>query len=210
MTPARLFRLLAGLGLAALVGACSLMSRNPVGPEAAAVADPLLSAWGHESSDGEVIFLHVLPAGDGDGRQLTVLYAESPKAGGAGTWYALRGHVSAVEGAPRYLNLRLVASDPAALREIDEAHPGHADHPWSFVPYRFIDPDHLLVAGLPGGAVAEAIRQGRLAGRLGGDAGFEVAVLEDGPERIAAFLAAADAQALFADAVAFARVKAAP
>jgi hypothetical protein len=205
MKPPRL-RLLLQLGLAALLGGCTLMSQNPAGSQSAAVADaPLWGDWVHRDDDGETIFLHVMPQANSTGKLLEVVYSSSND--GRGTWFAFEGHVNALAGERRIVSLRLVAAARASMSEIDESYPDRADYPYAFMPYKLPDHDHLLLAGPPTALLRDAVEKGRLAGTVVKDGPLGLIKLTAGPAEITALLAAQDDARLFEDATLFDRAR---
>jgi hypothetical protein len=200
---------MAAIGLAAALSACGLMSKNPVGPQSAAIEDAQLAGdWRHESSEGDIIFLHIFSGDDSDAKGLQLLYTATKL--NKGTWFALKGYVTTTPGEHRFLNLQLVGAPPEAMKGIDEGYPDRADYPYSFMPYRLVDADHLMINGPPVTLVQGAIKDGRLAGTIGGSDSFPVAKVTDTSENIAAVLGAESEETLFKEAIVFTRVKPTP
>jgi hypothetical protein len=200
---------MAAIGLAAALSACGLMSKNPVGPQSAAIEDAQLAGdWRHESSEGDIIFLHIVVEDTGEARPLQILYTATKE--NQGSWFALKGYVSALADGRRMLNLQLVAAAPQMAEGIDKSYPDRADYPFGFIPYKLQDEDHLVIGAPPVELLQQAIKEGRLAGTVGGDANFPVARLTDTSEKIAAVLAAQPEAEAFKDAIVFTRVKGAP
>lgn len=202
---AGLLKSLIGVCLAAALGACTLMSKNPAGPEAAAVAEPgLYGSWTNTGEGGEISVLHIFPRSEAADNLLTIVFA----GGGAedGGWYALDGHVTALADGRRYLNMRIYASTPEAIAELDSTYPDRADYPYAFMPYKIVDADHIQLGAPPMEEALAAVKAGTLAGTVV-EAGFPIAKVSDSSEKVSAFLATQDAAKAFADPLEFTRIK---
>lgn len=199
----RFARVLGAILVAGVLGACSLMSKNPAGPLEAAISEPqLFGNWVH-TDEGELFILHIFPFASGDGTRLNVLFVGgSPEEGG---WYALTGHVSEVAPGRRYLNLAVVTSTPDLNANLDDAFPDRGEYPYGFMPYRIVDADHLELGAPPMDEALAAVREGRLAGTVV-EGSFPLTKLSDTSENIAAFLASLDEAKIFAQPMKFTRL----
>jgi hypothetical protein len=181
------------------------MSKNPVGPESAAVKDEgLWGDWIMEGKDGDVSILHVLPHKGSDGKLLDIVLA-----GGKGEdngWYVLKGHATALSNDHRYLNLQLVTTTPEMIAELDKSYPDRAAYPYAYLPYKLVDAEHLQVGGIPAEAMHDAIKQGALEGEIEGESSLDLAKVSASSDKIAAYLATQDDEKLFKDAMLFTRV----
>lgn len=204
---ARLLKPLFAVLLAGALGACTLMSKNPAGTEEAAVAEPgLMGHWMNTGENGEVTFLHILPRAESEGKLLQILFTGGDDKDGG--WYALDGHATALPDGQRYLNLKLYASTPDAIAELDSTYADRADYPYSFMPYKVIDADTMQLGAPPMEEALAAVKDGKLAGTVADPGGsFPIAKVSDTPQNIAAFLAGVDQAKAFAEPLEFKRIK---
>jgi hypothetical protein len=202
----RLLRVIAVICVAALAGGCALMSKNPVGPESAAVKEEgLWGNWIWTGTDSDGSILHILPHKDSEGKVLDIIFAGgTPEDGG---WYAFKGHASAVGDGARYLNLQIVASDPQMMQEIDKNFPDRAEYPYAYLPYKLVDADHLQVGVVPAELMRDAIKQGALEGKVSEEGSYFVARVSDTSEKIAAYLAKQSEETVLKDPMTFTRIQ---
>jgi hypothetical protein len=201
----RLLRVIIVLCMAAIAGGCALMSKNPVGAESAAVKEEgLWGNWIWEADNGDVSILHILPHKGSEGKVLDIVFAGGKDEDGG--WYALKGHASAVGESGRYLNLQLIATDPAMMKEVEKSYPDRAEYSYAYVPYKLIDAEHVQIGVIPAELVRDAIKQGALEGKVSEESSFFVAKVSDTSEKIAAYLATQKEETIFRDAMLFTRV----
>jgi hypothetical protein len=199
MAQVKLLRIVVAFLLAGALGGC-VASQNPVGPENEAVSEPRLAgAWQYVGDRrGAWDYLHVIPSEDGKTLEIVATNAEER------AWAVLAGHVTAI-GERRYVSLRLTTASAKLMADL-EKQGSREKHPYSFVAYRFDGDDSLAVA-YPLKPMRDAVKEGRLAGKMEGD--YDV-VIDDSSANIAAVLGTVADADLFGDPVTYRRIAAAP
>lgn len=192
-------RTVAALVIAVALGGCA-MSKNPVGPAGEAVSEPgLVGTWQYagDKSDGWD-YLHIFPSGTGNAVDVVAISSADK------TWSVLNGYVTAV-GERRFVSLRLKTATESVLQDAAKM-AAAADHPYSFVAYRLDGSDKLMIA-YPLEQLQQAVKSGKLAGKIAADSEYDV-IIDDSSANIAAVLGAIPDGELFKDPLPYRRVAA--